>query len=111
MIVSGWVRSTSAAQIRRPRARRVQTAAVPLMFRRGGVSRSNCAREALLLPDDFVVAPPCAFAHHPARRRLERPAIAGERTIVAPDGRRHAARAAVACNQHALLGLERAPGS
>src|SRR5512145_861920 len=64
-----------------------------------------------LLPDDFVVAPPCAFAHHPARRNLERPSISGNGHVVAPDGRRHTARAAITRDEHALLRFERAPAS
>ena len=59
------------------------------------------SREASrLLPDDFVVAPPCSFANHPARRRLERPSVSGERhrrragRVPAHDGSRHRSRRA-----------------
>src|SRR5687767_13393729 len=66
---------------------------------------------SLLLPDDFVVAPPCAFANNPSRRGLERPPVSGDRRAVASHGRRQTPRAAVGRVEHAVLRLERAPGA
>src|SRR5688572_29500063 len=43
---------------------------------------------ALLLPYDFVVAPPCAFANGPSGRGPEGPPVSGKGTVVPPDGRR-----------------------
>src|SRR5687767_9947788 len=63
----------------------------------------------LRLPNDFEVAPPCSFANGPSGRGLERPSVSGKRTVVPPDGCRDPPRAAIAREQHAPLGFERAP--
>ena len=42
----------------------------------------------LLLPDDFVVAPPGPLANGPSGRGLEGPSVSGKGTVVLPDGRR-----------------------
>jgi hypothetical protein len=47
-----------------------------------------------LLPDNFVVAPPCSFASHPSRCRLESPSVTRNRGIVAPHRCRHHSRRA-----------------
>src|SRR4026207_550127 len=51
----------------------------------GTLARGHASR---LLPNNFVVAPPCSFANHPSRCRLERPSISGERGVVVSHGGR-----------------------
>jgi len=41
-----------------------------------------------LLPNKFVVSPPCSFANNPSRRGLDRPPVTGDRRGVAPHRRR-----------------------
>ncbi len=40
-----------------------------------GVTRLPRGHASRLLPDHFVVSPPCSFANHPSRRGLERPPV------------------------------------
>src|SRR5262245_48632485 len=86
----------------------------PAEIRRPGAIRlapdllSSCVA-SLLLPNDFIVARPRSFPHHPTRRRLERPSVSSERTVITSHGRRYTAGAAIGCNQHAFLRVERPP--
>src|SRR6185295_11109206 len=65
----------------------------------------------LLLPYDFVVAPPCPFANGPSGRGLERPSVSGKGTVFPPDGRRYPAGAAITRDEHAVFRFEPAPRS
>ena len=73
------------------------------------IPRGHASR---LLPDHFVVSPPCSFANHPSRRGLQRPPVSRDRRAVASHGRRGGTPAAIGCLEAgAVLRLERAAGS
>src|SRR6476660_4186089 len=62
-----------------------------------------------LLPDKFIVSPPCSFANHPSRRGIDRPTVSVNRDVVTPHGCRQTTRAAIGRDEHAFGRLERAP--
>ena len=60
-----------------------------------GIHRLPRGHASRLLPDKFIVSPPCSFANHPSRRGLDRPTVAVNRDVVAPHGCRQTTRAAM----------------